>query len=490
MKTPNWLDKRAFLSPNKEAVVLHNGKTYTFFELQKHARSYANFLLENGVKKGDHVGLFSKNCYEMVVVIHALHYIGAITFLLNIRLKTNELLFQLNDGHVNTIIYHDDLINDIEKLKERKSLTCMNLSSFPYDLENDQFETEFDLDEVSHIIYTSGTTGNPKGVQLTYGNHWWSATASALNLGLHETDRWLLSLPMFHVGGLSILYRSVIYGMPVHLHEKFDVEAVHHDIMNREISIVSVVTVILEQLVERLGEETYPDTLRCMLLGGGPAPRLLLEKCREKGIPVYQSYGMTETSSQFCTLDRENMLLKIGSAGKPLFPGQLKIVENNQTCSTGEIGEIYVKGPSVTKGYWNREEANQESFDNGWLKTGDLGYIDEDGFLFVVDRRKDLIISGGENIYPAEIESVLKGIEGIKDAGVVGKSDEKWGQVPVAFVVVNKKLSKDDILQQLKDNLADYKVPKEIIFTEELPRNASQKLMRHKLEEYLNGKLE
>ena len=188
-------------------------------------------MLENGVKKGDSVAYFSKNCYEMVVVIHALHYIGAITFLLNIRLKTNELLFQLNDGHVNTIIYHDDLINDIEKLKERKSLTCMNLASFPYDLENDQFETEFDLDEVSHIIYTSGTTGNPKGVQLTYGNHWWSATASALNLGLHETDRWLLSLPMFHVEVLSILYRSVIYGMPVHLHEKFDVEAVHHDIM-------------------------------------------------------------------------------------------------------------------------------------------------------------------------------------------------------------------------------------------------------------------
>ncbi|MGM8216521.1 o-succinylbenzoate--CoA ligase [Bacillaceae bacterium W0354] len=491
MHTPNWLDKRAFLTPDIEAIVLTDGTTYTFQQLQKHAKSFAHYLKENGVKKGDHIGLLSKNSYEMVVTIHALHYIGAVTCLLNTRLKAEELLFQIKDGEMTTIIFHPELSEKVEQLTAKQSIRSMNLSSFPYNLITDeQWLEEFNLEDLSHIIYTSGTTGKPKGVMLTYGNHWWSATASALNLGLHESDRWLLCLPMFHVGGLSILYRSVIYGMPIHLHEKFDLELVHDDIMNRGVSIVSVVTLMLEQLVERLENEHYPETLRCMLLGGGPAPKHLLENCRDKSIPVFQTYGMTETASQFCTLDGKNMLKKIGSAGKPLFPGQLKIVENGQECPAGTVGDIIVKGPSITKGYWKRPDANMKTLEAGWLKTGDLGYIDEDGFLFVVDRRKDLIISGGENIYPAEIESVLKSIQGIKDAGVVGKNDGKWGQVPVAFVILEEKKTASEIISACKNVLANYKVPREIFFTKELPRNASKKLMRHQLAELVNGEAE
>ncbi len=483
---PNWLDKRAYLTPNKEAIVLNQNESYTFYELQQHAKSFATFLKHQGVKQGDHIGLLSTNCYEMVVTIHALHYIGAVTFLLNVRLKEDELLFQLKDGNIQTVIHHPNLTEKVNGLKKQHELKAIHFNELPRKgIKDVELIDEMNLDDVSHIIYTSGTTGNPKGVQLTYGNHWWSATASALNLGLHETDRWLLSLPLFHVGGLSILYRSVIYGMPIHLHEQYDLEAVYTDIMKNGVTIVSVVTVMLEELVNRLQDDHFPDTLRCMLLGGGPASKSLLEKCRDKRIPVYQSYGMTETASQFCTLDGDNMLTKIGSAGKPLFPGQLKIVKNDRECSIREVGEIVVKGPSVTKGYWNRKDANESSFIEEWFKTGDLGYFDEDGYLYVVDRRKDLIISGGENVYPAEIESVLKGIVGIKDAGVVGVDDDKWGQVPVAFIVPSEPLEKETIIEECQKALANYKVPKQIMFVDELPRNASKKLMRHKLIDFL-----
>ncbi|TFB13792.1 o-succinylbenzoate--CoA ligase [Filobacillus milosensis] len=483
--TPNWLDQRAFLTPDKEAIVLADGQSYTFKELQHDAKLYATHLKNQGFKQGDHIALLSSNCYEFAVVIHALHYIGAVAFLLNTRLTVNELAFQIEDGEVTGLIHHENYKEVADKLEQNQHIQLVSMNQTSSEVSYD-LNQEFDLDQTSHILYTSGTTGNPKGVQLTYGNHYWSATASALNLGLHKDDRWLLNLPMFHVGGLSILYRSVIYGMPVHLHEKFHVEAVHRDIMERSVTIVSVVTVMLEQLMERLGKQQYPDTFRCMLLGGGPAPQTLVKKCQTKHVPVYQSYGMTETASQFSTLDKESMMSKIGSSGKVLFPGQLKIVENGKECGPNDVGEIIVTGPSVTKGYWKRPEANKEKFQNAWLKTGDMGYLDQDGFLYVVDRRKDLIISGGENIYPAEIESILSGLDGIKEVGVVGKEDVKWGQVPVAFIVrKNTTLSKEEISDYAEANLAKYKVPKDIYFIEQLPRNASKKLQRHKLLEVI-----
>ncbi|MGP4072971.1 o-succinylbenzoate--CoA ligase [Piscibacillus sp. B03] len=484
---PNWLDKRAYLTPHMEAIVLNDGSRYTFKQLQHDAKVYAAHLKQQGYGKGDHIALLSSNCYEFAVVVHAFHYIGAVAFLLNTRLTESELLFQLNDGEVKSLIYHTQYKEVATNLSEQCNLPIFAMD-VPDQPEISNYEPELDLNDVSHILYTSGTTGNPKGVQLTYGNHYWSATSSALNLGLHQNDRWLLSLPMFHVGGLSILYRSVIYGMPVHLHEKFDVEEIHRDIMERGVTIVSVVTLMLEQLMDRLGKNKYPETFRCMLLGGGPAPKTLVETCQTKGVPVFQTYGMTETASQFCTLDEDHMLAKIGSSGKPLFPGQLKIVENEEERAANDVGEIVVKGPNVTKGYWKREQTNREDFYDGWFKTGDLGYFDEDGFLYVVDRRKDLIISGGENIYPAEIESTLKGFDRIQDAGVVGKKDDRWGEVPVVFIIKrDKNLSKEEVINYAKTHLAKYKIPKEVYFIDELPRNASRKLQRHKLLELIEG---
>jgi O-succinylbenzoic acid--CoA ligase len=239
---------------------------------------------------------------------------------------------------------------------------------------------------------------------------------------------------------------------------------------------------MVKKLLELPGSEQYPETFRCMLLGGGPAPKPLLETAKEKHVPVFQSYGMTETASQIVTLSPQDALEKIGSAGKPLFPAQLKIA----ATETGQVGEIHVKGPMVTGGYFKNKAATDSSFREGWLATGDLGYTDAEGFMYVVDRRNDLIISGGENIYPSEIESVLYEMEEISEAGITGIEDGTWGQVPAAFIVKNtESLSAEDVLAYARRYLAAYKIPKQIYFTDQLPRNASNKLMRHKLAEWL-----
>lgn len=242
---------------------------------------------------------------------------------------------------------------------------------------------------------------------------------------------------------------------------------------------MSVVAATLSRLL-RSSEGSYHENFRGMLLGGGPAPKPILEECAERGIPVFQTYGMTETSSQIATLSPEYSLTKLGSAGKPLFPCQLRIAAEGGEAPYKE-GEILVKGPNVTVGYLNREEANKEAFVGGWFHTGDIGYVDEEGFLFVLDRRSDLIISGGENIYPAEVESVLLDHPAVIEAGVTGVTNEKWGQVPAAFIVEKEPVEEEELRRFCQSRLAKYKCPAYFIKVEGLPRNASNKLLRREL---------
>ncbi|MDL4842561.1 o-succinylbenzoate--CoA ligase [Aquibacillus rhizosphaerae] len=478
----HWLDKQADLSPNRIAIEQPNRESVTFSQLRDKAKSFARKLASQGVKSGNHIAIYATNSIEMITAIHSLSYIGAIAVLLNTRLSNTEVAFQLKDANVSLVLSSENLLEKAS-LIENSGTSVKSFEQINKLAELDtELKREICLEDLCTIIYTSGTTGLPKGVQHSYGNHWWSAISSALNLGLSDNDRWLVALPLFHVGGLSILMKSIIYGMPVYLLEKFDVDQVHHGIVERNVTIVSVVSIMLVRLIEKLGVQTYPKTLRCMLLGGGPASKSLLEQAKSHGIPVFQTYGMTETSSQIATLSPKDALTRLGSAGKALFPAQLKIVNNAQVSPVNEIGEIFVKGLMVTSGYLNNDKADKMAFQNGWLATGDLGYLDDEGFLYVMDRRKDLIISGGENIYPAEVESVLDSIQGVAEAGVIGSEDDRWGQIPIAFIVKNKKsLDEKEIVDYCLQHLAKFKVPKRVYFVDALPRNASNKLVRHKL---------
>jgi len=480
---PNWLMQRAELTPNRLAIK-QGSESISFETLYKRVQRQASLLANLGVQKGQHIGVLMKNSIEMIEVIHAIFSLGAVAVLLNHRLTNKEIAWQLSDIEASHVIFHEDLENKLDagihvqgiSIERLSELSCPNIVAL---------QDEFQVDQVATIMYTSGTTGHPKGVMQTFGNHWSSAVGSALNLGLKEDDRWLLAVPLFHISGLSILVRSVIYGMAIVLHEKFDARKMNQSIMSEGVTIVSVVTTMLSQMIDALGDKKYPSSFRCMLVGGGPVPKKVLEECKDKQIPVYQTYGMTETASQIVTLSSEYSTTKLGSAGKPLFTCQMKIMKDGKECAAFEEGEILVKGPNITKGYWKRADATSKVFTQGWFHTGDHGYIDHEGFLFVLDRRSDLIISGGENVYPAEIENVLLSFPKIVDAGVVGKEDDKWGQVPFAFIVTTSEVDVESLINYCKTRLASYKVPKGIKILNELPRNASNKLVRRKLKDLL-----
>lgn len=481
---PNPILKRVSLTPER-TMLLFEKRKYTFKEIFELAHIKARQLQNYGVKKGDYVSVLLHNHVDTVVAFLSLQLLGGVAVVLNNRLTAEELDWQINDSK-SIIVLTEERFKD-----KTKSLHISIPILFKEEMESAPFEEptiqeEVHLDDVCTVMYTSGTTGNPKGVLQTYGNHWWSATGSALNLGLHQDDSWLCMVPLFHISGFSILMRSMIYGMKVVLEESFNEQTTFRLIHEERVTIMSVVTTMLSRLIEALDEERFPPHFRCMLLGGGPAPLRILETCVEKGIPVFQSYGMTETSSQIVTLSPEYSISKLGSAGKALFPSQLKILdEKGREALSHQSGEILVKGPNVTIGYLNREEETRKQMIDGWLKTGDIGYLDEEGFLYVQDRRTDLIISGGENIYPAEIEGVLTTHSAIIDAGVIGVDDEVWGQIPVAFVQKKGDLTEDEVIIFCSEKLAKYKCPRQIYFIDNIPRNASKKLLRRELRKLL-----
>lgn len=487
---PNWLKKRALLTPDRPAVVFE-GKNITFKELYQITFQMAGKLFASGLKRKQFAAILLRNHLDTAVILLASQLLGVRAVILNNRLTAEELIWQLQDSQAAFLISEELFAEKKEVIRSRlpglSLISKESLSSVSF-VEPDEC-LEVNMDEICTIMYTSGTTGHPKGVIQTYGNHWWSATGSALNLGLHEDDCWLCTVPLFHISGYSILMKSMIYGMKMVLHEKFDPVTTMQDIKSEHVTIMSVVSTTLTRILEQLQGDKLPEYFRCMLLGGGPASLPLLEECVAKDIPVYQTYGMTETSSQIVTLAPEDSIRKLGSAGKPLFPSQLKIIaEGNKEAAVHEAGEILVKGPNVTKGYLNREKASTQDIQDGWLHTGDIGYLDEEGFLFVLDRRSDLIISGGENIYPAEIEGVLTSHPSIIDAGIIGQKDEKWGEVPAAFIVPKTPVTERELLEFCRERLAKYKIPKHFYFIDEIPRNASKKILRRELRTLIEDK--
>ncbi|WP_188801797.1 o-succinylbenzoate--CoA ligase [Sporolactobacillus putidus] len=484
---PNWLMRRAELTPDRTAFETDR-ETVSFRTLFQMVTDIARELRSIGVRENDKVALLSESSLELVGFYHAISGAGAVSVPLNNRLSPEEAAWQLRDCGARWLICDQAFLPLAQMIVDRTPCTLLTMAEV-----HDQPKTScglnsaFDLNKPCTIIYTSGTTGHPKGVVLTYGNHWWSAAGSVLNLGLREDDKWLCCVPLFHVSGLSILMKNVIYGMTVVLSGKFNPHAANRQICANGVTMMSVVANMLRRMLDDAGAEGYPGTFRCMLLGGGPAPLPLLNRCKEKRIPVFQTYGLTETASQTATLPPEYMFTKIGSAGKPLFPAEIRIVTDGKAMRPNQPGEIIVRGLNVTPGYWGRRDATERAIKGGWLYTGDIGYLDQEGFLYILDRRQDLIISGGENVYPAEVESTLLGHPAVEEAGVIGVADETWGEVPYAFVVIKKGLvfSEKELLNYCRRRLAGYKLPVRIQPLERLPRNASRKLLRRKLVDFL-----
>jgi o-succinylbenzoate---CoA ligase len=482
MMLPNWLMQRAALTPERPALITAQ-HTVTFSDLLERASSTARQLAGLGVGQRDRVALLMRNSLEYVVLMHAIHMRGAILVPINTRLTPSEVAWQVDHAKAKLLIA--DEANDATAqgaLAQRADgFTATTLAESP--LPAVPLLERYHLDAVHSILHTSGTSGQPKGAILTFGNVWWSALGSALNLGHHEADRWLACLPMYHIGGLSIPIRSVIYGIPVVLHEGFDAAAVNRAIDEQGVTLISVVAVMLSRLLDERGARAFPATLRCVLLGGGPAPRALLEACAERGVPVVQTYGLTEAASQVATLAPQEALRKLGSAGKPLFPTELRIEQDGQAVAAGTTGEIVVRGPTITPGYLNQPVVTAHTLRDGWLHTGDVGYVDAEGYLYVLDRRTDLIISGGENVYPAEVEAVLLAHPDIVEAGVIGVPDAQWGQVPAALISVRDgvAVNAEAVRTFCRERLARYKVPAYIKVAPSLPRTASGKVLRREI---------
>jgi o-succinylbenzoate---CoA ligase len=491
--TPDWLRQRAATSPESLAM-LCGADRLTFAALDRRVDAFAAGLEAAGVGSRDAVALLAGSSTGFVLAVHAVARLGAVLVPLNLRLSPAEMQWQLVDSDAAYLLSDAAHAAQASALAaqapQTKHLLLETLAAADSGLAPVSEGERFALAATQTIVYTSGTTGRPKGAMLSYGNHLWSAIGSALNLGVQPEDRWLACMPLFHVGGLAILLRSVIYGIPAVVHETFDPARANRALEQDGVTTISVVANMLQRMLAERGDRPYPASLRCVLLGGGPAPEPLLRDCEARGVPVVQTYGLTEAASQVATLSPRDALRKLGSAGKPLFGTELRIVTpEGETCDARLPGEIVVRGPTVTAGYLNRPSETANVLRDGWLHTGDLGYLDDEGYLYVLDRRDDLIISGGENVYPAEIEAVLQSHPAVVEAGVAGLPDARWGQTPLATVVLEAgaRVSAEELIEFCRGRLAGYKTPSRIEFAAQLPRNAAGKLVRSELRRQVGG---
>lgn len=473
METQNWLLKQAATQPNQIAIDDGNERL-SFAELKKQVEVVVGKI--DHLNPGSRVGLLATNTLMSYKLALAIMCSGRTIVWLNWRLAGEELERQIKDSGLQLCLVENSLWRS-GMTNPFKSYSAFLITN----ADPGELIPVFKSDWVASIMYTSGTTGKPKGVLQTFGNHFYSAVSSALNLGLSSADKWLFVAPIFHISGFSIIMRGLIYGMTVRLVEKFRAEEIERILANETVTIMSVVPFMLKKLIQQQNKTNthYNSAFRCMLLGGGTIDRETLEICLQRSIPVVQCYGMTETCSQIVALRSVDALLKLGSVGQPLFSTQLKLSKD---------GEILLKTPTLTPGYLNLPDKLPSKMIDGWYRTGDIGHLDKEGYLYIDGRADEMLISGGENIFPQEVEQVYQRYPQINEVAVVGQNDSVWGQVPVAFVVSDRRLSTTKLMNYGYEHLARYKVPQHYIFVSELPKNASGKIRRFMLREKLNNK--
>ena len=438
----DWLSHRVVSSPSAPALVrAEDGETWTYAELDRLVAETAGRLAAHGIEEGDHLGVLMPACVGTVGLVHASMRLGATFVPFGDRLTATELSKRMEATDLTALVCSE--ATEVDAVAAGGDVPVLSVDEPTVDGVESVHDADpvqidrpnWDEDDRLCLLFTSGTTGDPKPVELTLGNVQASAVASGFRLGIDPTDRWFVALSLHHMGGLAPVYRSALYGTTVILREGFDPGGVADDIDRYEATGVSMVPTMLQRTLDSRG--TLSDSLRVVLLGGAPAPDELIERCRDYSIPVYPTYGMTEAASQIATATPDEAREHLGTVGRPLFGTDITVVdEDGSPVEPGDTGEIVVSGPTITPGYYRDPAANDAAFGPFGLHTGDSGRIDEHGYLHVLNRLDDRIISGGENVEPGEVADVFRRHDDVLDISVIGIPDEVWGERVAALIAV------------------------------------------------------
>ncbi len=494
----HWFSRRASRTPERKAL-LFEGRTWTYAQMQAEIELCAARLAALGVGRGERVAFLGLNQPMFFFSLFATARLGAIFVPLNFRLTGPELAFMIEDCAAVALIVDAHLAPTIaphcDNLKTLKAfLSAEKEAEWTNTAPAAVGETEATEDDVAMIMYTSGTTGRPKGAMLTHGNFWWNNVNLLLTFDLKLDDVTLTAAPIFHIGGLNVLTLGTFEkGGLVVLHRTFDPGRALVDIgVHRVTTMFGVPAMFLFMSQHPDFQNANLSTVRTLIVGGAPCPLPLLKAYSARGVQMQQGYGLTETAPLVALLASEYGEAKTGSAGQaPVFT-DIKVIdpEGRAILEPGVAGEVLVRGPNVTPGYWGLPQATKLAIDaDGWFHTGDGGYFDADGFLFISDRIKDMIITGGENVYPAEVESALMRHPAIAEVGVIGEPDPQWGEMVVAIVALKagQTLKLEELRAFASDHLARYKLPRRLEFVAALPRNATGKILKYQLRQSFLG---
>jgi len=489
-----WFRRRALLSPNQPALTF-NDQFWTFSALQREIENFADLLAAEGVAKGERVAYLGFNHPTFLVALFATSRLGAIFVPLNFRLTGPENAYMLRDADAKTIIVAESHVAIIDEI--RGDIPCerylflgderpgwRSITELQKQTQSPAPAVEIDPESAACIIYTSGTTGKPKGAALSHLNLWANNMNWMLAVNYNASDVSLTTAPLFHSGGLCVItLPTLMAGGHIVLQESFDSGAFIEAIEDHRVTAAFCVPAMMLFASQH---ETFDDanlgSLNKIIVGGAPVPEPLLKLYESRGIPVSQCWGQTETTTGATFLSTDQALDKLGSCGLAGMLCEVKLIDfdGNLLTEPNIPGELCVKGDTVMLGYWNMPEANARAFKDSWLRTGDVAYRDEEGYYYICDRLKDMIISGGENIYPAEIEGVLYEHPDIAEVAVIGAPDERWGERVVAVVVLKagKSMTLDQLQEFAETQLGRYKLPRELRLMSELPRNSTGKVQK------------
>ncbi|WP_405657327.1 o-succinylbenzoate--CoA ligase [Streptomyces sp. NBC_00079] len=486
----SWPARRARKTPHRSALI-HGGTSLTYAQLYDRTTRLAHALRARGVRRGDRIAYLGPNHPSYLETLFAAGTLGAVFVPLNTRLAGPEIAFQLADSGAKALVYGSSHAGLVAGLPGSTDVRAYVEVGAEYEealasASAERVDEPVVPDDTCIIMYTSGTTGRPKGAMLTHGNLTWNAINVLVDTDLIADERALVSAPLFHTAGLNMLTLPVLLkGGTCVLVEAFDPNATFDLIEQHRITFMFGVPTMFEQVARHprwAGADL--SSLRILTCGGSPVSTPLIAAYQERGLTFLQGYGMTEASPGTLFLDAEHAISKAGSAGVQHFFSDVRVVRPDFTAvDLDETGEVVVRGPHVMPGYWGLPEETAAAFADGWFRSGDAARVDEDGYVHIVDRIKDMIISGGENIYPAEIEDLLLSHPDIVEVAVIGVPDDKWGEVPRAVVVPREGASvdPDEVLASLSGRLAKYKIPKSLVLADDLPRTASGKLLKSRV---------